>query len=174
MSLRNDIVTISGNIGNDPVLSTTNTGLPVLNFRVGSSAGHWDRNTGEWRDGGTSWYAVSAFGALAENARGSLNIGNPVLVTGRLRIKEWENDGRKGVSADIVADAIGHDLNRGTSAFVRRMKSDAGTQATEASQPHAQEREYEEEDEISDEQRGAWEANGMHAPDATEAEPALA
>lgn len=180
MTLSNDIITITGNLGNDPIMSTTKTGTPVLNFRVGSSTGRWDRQSGAWRDDGTSWYSVSAFGNLAENARSSLHIGDPVVITGRLRIKEWETDGRKGWSADLLADAIGHDLNRGTSGFARRIRSDAASAqpsigpADDGASGEGEDTELD--DFVTDEQRSAWDAHGMLAPDApddSEAEPAV-
>lgn len=179
MTLSNDIITITGNLGNDPVMSTTKAGNPVLNFRVGSSSGRWDRTSGAWIDDGTSWYSISAFGNLAENARASLHRGDPVVITGRLRIKEWENDGRKGASADIIADALGHDLSRGTSAFARRIRSDAAAPSSAPVEP-AENREVDGfDDEVSEEDRAAWEAHNMvqsgETADAeTEAEAAFA
>lgn len=165
MALTNDLVTISGNIGNDPTYNTTRSGDPVVNFRVGSSSGYFDKNSGSWVDEGTSWYAVSAFRDLAEHGKASLRRGDPVIVTGSLKIKEWENDGRKGTSADIVASAIGHDLNKGTSAFVRRPKPGASNERTRSEAPEPQD-EPEAYDPRPGELEQAWEANGMTITDA--------
>lgn len=123
MSITNDTVTIAGNIGNDPIRNETRSGKPVVNFRVGSSSGYFDQRTGVWVDGGTNWYAVAAYGRLAEHAKASLQRGHAVIVSGRLKVREWEANGKKGVDVEIVADAIGHDLNWGTSAFVRRPRT---------------------------------------------------
>ncbi|PKI93063.1 single-stranded DNA-binding protein [Actinomycetales bacterium SN12] len=120
MSITNDVLTIAGNIGNDPISNETRSGKAVINFRVATSSGYFDQRTGAWVDGVTNWYAVSAFGKLAEHARASLHRGDPVVVVGRLRQKEWEANGKKGIDVELTADAIGHDLRRGTSAFVRR------------------------------------------------------
>lgn len=122
MTMINDVVTISGNIGNDPTKNETRAGKPVINFRVGSSHRYLDQRTGEWVDGGTNWYAISAFGNLAEHAKASLHRGDAVIVTGRLKVREWEANGKKGVDVEIVADVIGHDLNWGTSGFARRQR----------------------------------------------------
>lgn len=124
MSISNDVITIAGNIGNDPISNETRSGKAVINFRVATSSGYFDQRTGAWVEGGTNWYAVSAFGNLAEHARASLHRGHPVVVVGRLRQKEWEANGRKGIDIELTADAIGHDLRRGTSAFVRRARSE--------------------------------------------------
>lgn len=122
MTMSNDLVTISGNIGNDPTKNETRAGKPVINFRVGSTHRYLDQRTGEWVDSATNWYAVSAFGNLAEHAKASLHRGDAVIVTGRLKVKEWEANGKKGVDVEIVADAVGHDLNWGTSGFARRQR----------------------------------------------------
>ncbi|WP_309128469.1 single-stranded DNA-binding protein [Microbacterium sp.] len=115
----NDTVTIRGNVGGDPVKSTTPGGVSVVHFRVASSSGYWDRRTGSWVEGGTNWYAVSAFRQLADHAKASLRSGDAVIVTGTLKLREWESNGKRGFSADLDADSIGHDLRWGTSAFVR-------------------------------------------------------
>lgn len=124
MSISNDVITIAGNIGNDPISNETRAGKAVINFRVATSSGYFDQRTGAWVEGGTNWYAVSAFGNLASHARASLHRGDPVIVVGRLRQKEWEANGKKGIDVEITADAIGHDLRRGTSAFARRPRSE--------------------------------------------------
>ena len=127
MSISNDVITIAGNIGNDPISNETRTGKAVINFRVATSSGYFDQRTGAWVENGTNWYAVSAFGNLAEHAKGSLHRGHPVIVVGRLRQKEWEANGKKGIDIELTADAIGHDLRRGTSAFVRRPRAGQGS-----------------------------------------------
>lgn len=131
MSIRNDTVVIAGNIGNDPTRNETRNGKSVINFRVATSSNHLDQRTGEWVEGPTSWYDVSAFGNIAEHAKASLRRGDPVIVVGRLRVKEWDvGGGRKGTDVEITADAIGHDLSWGTSAFVRRQRATSPEQGT--------------------------------------------
>lgn len=127
MSISNDVITIAGNIGNDPISNETRAGKAVINFRVATTSGYFDQRTGAWVENGTNWYAVSAFGNLAEHAKGSLHRGHPVIVVGRLRQREWEANGKKGIDIELTADAIGHDLRRGTSAFVRRPRSGQGS-----------------------------------------------
>ncbi|WP_193596150.1 single-stranded DNA-binding protein [Microbacterium sp. YJN-G] len=157
MSINQNTVTVTGNIGNDPTRSRTTSGTPVLNFRVGVSSGYFDRRTGAWVDGDTSWYAVAAYGNLAEHAHGSLRRGDPIVIIGRLKIREWEANGKKGVSADIVADTIGHDLNRGTSAFVRRARPGGATAPSQVEDTAG--------DEVPEDHRTAWDAAGLHDPE---------
>ncbi|MBY6061106.1 single-stranded DNA-binding protein [Microbacterium esteraromaticum] len=173
MAMRNDVVTITGNIGSEPTYNTTRNGDAVVNFRVGSSKGYWNRATGAWVDEGTSWYAVSAFRALAEHARASLHRGDPVVVTGALKIREWENDTRKGISADIVAEAIGHDLNQGTSAFVRRARPAANADRPQPEEEVPQEVDAQvdpQADVVSEEHLAAWGEHGLRAPDIGDAD----
>ncbi|MGB3373632.1 MAG: single-stranded DNA-binding protein [Microbacterium sp.] len=163
MTMSNDIVTISGNIGNDPTKNETRAGKPVINFRVGSSHRYLDQRTGEWVDGGTNWYAVSAFGNLAEHAKASLHRGDAVIVTGRLKVKEWEANGKKGIDVEIVADAIGHDLNWGTSGFARRQRPSAVQTGQSGGAPSGEfapdgESRY---DEPTVEEQDGWRANGL-------------
>ena len=127
----NDNVTIRGNVGNDPVRHILPSGDSVLNFRVASSHGYRDRRTGAWVETGTNWVAVSAFHRLADNAKASLRSGDAVIITGRLQLKEWQNNGRSGFSADVVADTISHDLDRGISNFMRTPRANAAAQASE-------------------------------------------
>ena len=148
----NDTVTIMGFIGNDPSGSATNTGVPVVNFRVGSSQSRYDRSSQTWIDTGTNWYSVSAYRQLADHARASLRKGDPVIVTGRLKLREWDNgNGARGAALDLDAEAIGHDLRWGSSAFVRANRSSSTqTPAASASDDAAEEGMDEIEDELND------------------------
>lgn len=121
-----DLVTIRAVVGTDPQLSITPKGISVLKFRAASHERKRDQETGQWNDGPTNWYSVSAFRSLAENTMESLAQGDHVLVFGKLQIREFERaDGTRGTSADIEAFGIGHDLRYGTSAF-NRVRSDTG------------------------------------------------
>ncbi|WP_345750412.1 single-stranded DNA-binding protein [Microbacterium rhizophilus] len=114
-----DIITITGNIATAPEHKALPSGIPVTRFRVASGTRKYDRETSAWVDGPTNWYSVSAYRTLADNAAKSLQKGERVVVTGRLRLRAWESDGRKGMEAEIDADALGHDLLFGTSTFQR-------------------------------------------------------
>lgn len=120
-----DTVTIMGNVASDPQRKTTGRGDTVINFRLASPHRWLDRSTGVWNDGETNWYDVSAFRQLAENVRASVHIGDPVIVTGRLKVRKWESNGKSGTSVEIEADAIGHNLKHGASAFVKPHRASA-------------------------------------------------
>lgn len=112
-------ITVRGFVATDWRKSNTDAGQAVASFRLASTERRLDRQSGNWFDGPTNWYTVSVFRALALNAAYCVEKGQPVLVTGKLHIRQWERDGRYGTSADIVADSIGHDLFWGTSKFTR-------------------------------------------------------
>lgn len=114
-----DTIAITGNVATDPELKHTPGGVVIASFRVASAQRRFDRNTNTWVDGGTNWYSVSAFRNLAEHAHASLRRGDRVVLTGRLRIRNWDNGTARGTAVEIDADAIGHDLLWGTSAFTK-------------------------------------------------------
>ena len=114
-----DSITLTGFVGSDPKHFVTSEGLAITSFRLASSQRRFDRSKNAWVDGDTNWYSVTAFRQLANNTFGSVQKGNAVVVTGRLRVRVWEAGGRKGINVDVEADAIGHDLTWGTAAFSR-------------------------------------------------------
>ncbi|WP_407360602.1 single-stranded DNA-binding protein [Microbacterium sp. LBN7] len=124
-----DTVTIIGRVATDPTQGQTTGGAPVTNFRLASTHRRFDTVTQAWVDSETNWFSVAAFRQLGEHSKASLRTGDSVIVTGRLRIRSWESNGKQGTSVDIIADAIGHDLRWGTSAFLARSRAtptDAG------------------------------------------------
>lgn len=127
-----DTLTVAGNVATDPIQGRTASGIPVTNFRLASTHRRFDNTTQTWVDAGTNWYSVAAFRQLGEHAKASLRTGDSVIVTGRLKIRTWEANGKQGTSVDIDADAIGHDLRWGTSAYLRTSRATSGEQLTRA------------------------------------------
>lgn len=124
-----DHITLVGNIVGDPEERATRSGDPIAAFRLAVSERRFDRERGQWIDGHTNYYAVSVFGELGRNALASLRKGERVIVAGRLRLREWETDAKRGVSADVTADAVGHDLRWGESSFSRPVRRDGDSVA---------------------------------------------
>jgi single-strand DNA-binding protein len=118
-----DTLTIVGRVATDPTQGQTKGGVPVTNFRLASTHRRFDEATQTWTDSGTNWFSVAAFRQLGEHAKASLRTGDSVIVTGRLRIRDWESNDRHGTSVDIEADAIGHDLRWGTTAYRPQTRS---------------------------------------------------
>ena len=114
-----DHLTITGLVATPPRHIVTSEGLPITSFRLASTQRRFDRSQDKWIDGETNWYTVTTFRQLAIHAAGSIEKGQRVVLSGRLRIRDWENGERTGTTVDIEADALGHDLAWGTSAFTR-------------------------------------------------------
>ncbi|MFE9659813.1 single-stranded DNA-binding protein [Streptomyces sp. NPDC005955] len=113
------LVTVVGNVATAPVVREFATGR-VVRFRLAATARYWDRRSETWADGHTNFFTVCAWRALAENAMASLSVGEPVIVQGRLKVRQEDGgDGKQWFAADIEASSIGHDLARGTAAFQR-------------------------------------------------------
>ncbi|MEU1311742.1 single-stranded DNA-binding protein [Streptomyces cinnamoneus] len=113
------LVTVVGNVATPPDFREAANGAAVSRFRLAATVRRWDRERAEWTDAYTSFYTVWAWRALAANVVGSVTVGEPLIVQGKLRIQEQEREGKRWLSADIDALSIGHDLARGTSAFRR-------------------------------------------------------
>jgi len=114
-----EIVTVSGLVATTPRHLVTQDGLPITSFRMAASHRRFDRKENKWVDGETNWFTVTAFRQLAINSAGSVSKGERVLVTGKLRVRDWDNGERAGTSVEVEAEALGHDLTWGTSTFTR-------------------------------------------------------
>jgi single-strand DNA-binding protein len=114
-----DLITLTGLVATTPRHITTSEGLAITSFRLASSQRRYDRVAQRWIDGDTNWYTVSAFRNLAQNAATSVSKGDRIILTGRVRIRDWENTDRSGTTVEIEADSVGHDLTWGTSVYTR-------------------------------------------------------
>jgi len=110
-------VTLVGNIAGDVTLRETSSGL-VVNFRMAASNGWYDKRQQRWVDR-TTFFNVSAWRQFGENVAASVHRGQPVVVVGRLRQREFERDGRSITVVEVDADLVGHDLTRGSAVFAR-------------------------------------------------------
>ena len=119
----NDTITIRGFVATDVRSTTADSGLAIAGFRMCTTERRYDRDTGSWADGQTNWYSVSLFRQLATNAAFSIHKGDRVIVTGRLKVRQWAtDDGRSGTSVDIDAESVGHDLMWGTANYRRNVQ----------------------------------------------------
>ncbi len=127
-----DTITITGLIATTPRHVVTSEGLPITSFRLASSQRRFDKATSTWVDASTNWYTVTAFRQLAINAVPSLSKGDHIVVSGRLRIRDWQTDDRTGTNVEIEAETLGHDLFWGTAVFTRLVALGGDAQATTA------------------------------------------
>ena len=127
----NDIeVTVVGNVVTDVRHVVTNRGIPVASFRLASTSRRFDRESGRWVDGDVTFFTINCWRQLADNVGASLTKGQPVVVIGRLRTRDWERGDKRGTSVEIDALAVGHDLCRGISQFERVRRDSAASSET--------------------------------------------
>jgi single-strand DNA-binding protein len=112
-------ITVTGLIATTPRHLVTQDGLPITSFRLASSQRRFDKNQNKWVDGETNWFTVTGFHELAIGMAGSFNKGDRIVVTGKLRIRDWDNGERAGTSVEVEAESAGHDISWGTSVFTR-------------------------------------------------------
>ncbi|MFE1175775.1 single-stranded DNA-binding protein [Streptomyces sp. NPDC058773] len=121
------MVTLVGNAATAVEHRQTAAGVTVARFRLAATPRRWDKSLERWTDGETSFYTVRSWRGLADNVAASVAVGEPLIVQGRLRLREGEQPPEKGgqrwFSAEVDAVAIGHDLTRGTAAFRRVLRS---------------------------------------------------
>jgi single-strand DNA-binding protein len=127
-----ETITVTGVVATDPRHLVTSEGLTITNFRLASTQRKFDRKEGKWVDTDTNWYTVSSFRQLAVNVVNSVAKGQRVVVTGKVRVRDWVKDDRKGSSIDVEAESIGHDLAWGTSTFSRTITSAPADQSAPA------------------------------------------
>jgi len=98
-------VILVGNLGADPETRYTTSGSAITSIRIATSESWKDKQTGEQQER-TEWHRVKFFGRIAEIAGEYLKKGAQVYVEGKLRTDEYEKDGVKRYSTDIIADEM--------------------------------------------------------------------
>jgi single-strand DNA-binding protein len=117
-------VTLVGFVAQDPIQRETRNGSRVTDLRVGATTRVQDKVTREWRDADTSYYNVSCWRRLGDHVRASLRKGDPVVIKGRFRSRTFEDKtGQPRTVIDIMADTVGHDLNRGVANYMRPQRA---------------------------------------------------
>ena len=89
-------------------------------FRLASTERRFDRGSQQWVDGSRLFLTVVCWRALAEHVIATLTVGDPVIVQGKLREREYEKDGRVHSVIEIDAATVGPDLARCSAAVARR------------------------------------------------------
>lgn len=125
--MHDPFLTLIGNVVDDPKMRVTKNGKHMTSFRIASTASRFDREAEAWVDNTTIYMNVVCYGPLAVNVGVSVHKGEPVLVTGRYQARNWIREEVVQTSYEIVADSVGHDLNRGTGAFLKVRRSGIST-----------------------------------------------
>ncbi|WP_405070074.1 single-stranded DNA-binding protein [Kribbella sp. NBC_01510] len=118
------VVTLVGNLVDDPELRFTPSGAAVANFRIASTPRTYDRQTGEWKDGESLFLSCSVWRQAAENVAESLQRGMRVIVQGRLKSRSYDDrEGNKRTVFEIDVDEVGPSLRSATAKVTRAMRS---------------------------------------------------
>lgn len=122
----NDLdVTVTGWVATKPVVRELAEGKQMCAFRMAHSSRYRDA-AGQWKDGATEWISVRMFRAGAQRVGQSINVGEPVIVSGRLKTNTWiDKDDAERHELQIDARVVGHDLTWGTASFVRHIEPKA-------------------------------------------------
>jgi single-strand DNA-binding protein len=109
------VITVIGNLVDDPELRFTPSGAAVAKFRVASTPRTFDRQTNEWKDGESLFLTCSVWRQAAENVAESLQRGMRVIVQGRLKQRSYEDrEGVKRTVYELDVDEVGASLRNAT------------------------------------------------------------
>ena len=135
--MADNTLTLVGNPTRDPELRFTPAGQAVATF--GMAVNRRYQKNGQWEEQ-TSFFNVTAWGTLGENASNSLNKGARIVVTGRLEQRSWETqEGDKRSVVEVIADEIGPSLRWATVAITKNERREGGESGGGGSRPASNE-----------------------------------
>ena len=107
------VITVVGNLVDDPELRFTPAGAAVAKFRIASTPRIFDRQTNEWKDGDALFLTCSVWRQAAENTAETLTRGMRVIVQGRLKQRSYEDREQvKRTVYELDVDEVGPSLLR--------------------------------------------------------------
>ncbi|MFZ2314796.1 MAG: single-stranded DNA-binding protein [Gammaproteobacteria bacterium] len=100
-------VILIGNLGKDPEMRYTPTGLAIANLTLATSDSWKDKQSGEMQER-TEWHRVVMYQRTAEIAGEYLRKGSKIYIEGRLQTRKWQdkNTGQDRYTTEIVADTM--------------------------------------------------------------------
>lgn len=117
------VITVVGNLVDDPELRFTPSGAAVAKFRVASTPRTFDRQTNEWKDGESLFLTCSVWRQAAENVAESLQRGMRVIVQGRLKQRSYEDrEGVKRTVYELDVEEVGASLRSATAKVTKTMR----------------------------------------------------
>lgn len=121
------VITVIGNLVDDPELRFTPSGAAVANFRIASTPRTFDRQSNEWKDGEALFLSCAVWRQYAENVAESLTKGMRVIVQGRLKSRQYETrEGEKRTAFEIDVEEVGPALRYATAKVTRAQRSGGG------------------------------------------------
>ncbi|GAA3393954.1 single-stranded DNA-binding protein [Cryptosporangium minutisporangium] len=122
------VITLVGNLVDDPELRFTPSGAAVAKFRLASTPRTYDRQSGEWKDGESLFLTCNVWRQAAENVAESLQRGMRVIVQGRLRQRSYETrEGEKRTVFEVEVDEVGPSLRSATARVNKTSRSGGGS-----------------------------------------------
>jgi single-strand DNA-binding protein len=120
-------ITLIGNLVDDPELRYTPNGQAVAKFRVASTPRFFDKTAGDYKDGESLFLTCNVWRQAAENVAESLQRGNRVIVSGRLKQRSYETrEGEKRTVYEVEADEVGPSLRSATAKPTKVQRQTAG------------------------------------------------
>ncbi|PJN19287.1 single-stranded DNA-binding protein [Streptomyces sp. CB02120-2] len=114
------LVTVVGNLVDEPELKFTPSGAAVAKFRIASTPRNFDKQTNEWKDGESLFLTCSVWRQAAENVAATLARGMRVIVYGRLKQRTYETtDGSKRTVFELDVEEVGPSLKNATAAVTK-------------------------------------------------------
>src|SRR5918995_3895394 len=121
------VITVVGNLVDDPELRFTSSGAAVAKFRIASTPRFLDKQSGEWKDGDALFLSCNVWRQAAENVAESLTRGSRVIVQGRLRQRSYETrEGEKRTVYELEVDEVGPSLRYATAKVQKMSRSSGG------------------------------------------------
>lgn len=113
------VITVSGNLVDDPELRYTPTGQAVASLTIAVNSRKFDKNSGEWKEGATSFVRCNIWRDMAENCAEALRKGDRVVATGNFsqrsyEIRDGEHKGEKRTIWEMLVQDIGPSLRFAT------------------------------------------------------------
>jgi single-strand DNA-binding protein len=123
MAAGDTVITLVGNLVDDPQLRFTPSGAAVANFRIASTPRFLDKQTNEWKDGESLFLSCNVWRQAAENCAESLQRGMRVIVQGRLKQRSYETkEGEKRTVYEVEVDEVGPSLKSATAKVVKTQR----------------------------------------------------
>ena len=123
MAAGDTVITLVGNLVDDPELRFTPSGAAVAKFRIASTPRFLDKQTNEWKDGESLFLTCNVWRQAAENVAESLQRGMRVIVQGRLKQRSYETkEGEKRTVYEIEVDEVGPSLKSATAKVVKTQR----------------------------------------------------
>jgi len=131
MAAGDTVITIVGNLVDDPELRFTPSGAAVAKFTIASTPRFLDKATNEWKQGDSLFLSCNVWRQVAENVAESLTRGMRVIVQGRLKQRSYETkEGEKRTVYEIEVEEVGPSLRWASAKVTKAARTSDGGRAS--------------------------------------------